>query len=1511
MSVFWFDKFLKLVVSYFQIEMDGPPSKRVRTSSPSTCLVCDPEKCIICQKIDPQCNTTSSENGRKRLKEAAGIRKDMVYERLQVVDQNKFYYHVNNNCYKTYVHKKKLEKIVQHDTCVVSKGASLSRENVTSQGKTRRSMLDSRDPVTKPDDVNIFSKPCVICGNVKHKMDYGKFRISEKNRAEAFLKAATILQDDVFTRTCDLQDANAVLAADLYCHKLCIRNYIRKGEKKLHKSQSSSGEQQETNTPGNECERPANDEMKRCGAQLRETILKQDFHLQDKFCDASELEQEYKEILIPNDVATFFSGLFGLENMQKSLTSDDQEEDSNAHSVLFKKILSLYQIIFYILHNGRKRTPLHMMNSEAIYNSCRSKTLLSSLNKFGLTISYDEILRYHSDMASYVSGTNQNHVPIPSHFKPSQFTLGAFDNFDHEETTISGTGGSHDTVMILMQDKSTDVSSSKPNMSDTSVTHRERQFKQELQCQNLNNYIKTAKKPSLSPQYDVSKELYRMNEKDEQRVRRTDAAWVLARMNISDLDNISCIRESSQEQVMPSWSAFNSLITDEKVVPKIIGFLPVLPYPITKYETVYTALRNFQNVLSQLTQTHLPVTCDEGVYHIAREIIMNDPSEFSDLVLCLGSFHMMKVVMGAIGKYVDGSGAETILAETKVFGKNVVNSVLNGTHYTRSLKGLSMLSECIERLQWAEFFKEKGHEQYINELKFLQGMKDAVSERKRDVSKEYLESFLSTSTTMLDDFHEFRREKMEMSETFTFWDRFIQMVGVLKDLVRADREGNWELHLNSVQAALPLFAGCDRINYLRWASLYLEDMRKLQMDAPEVYENFKSGKFVVKRLEGSFNAVGADMCLEQTINRSQKSAGGIIGSTKRKQFVAQWEIIYHEMLAVTNLQREISGVATARAELIVNHEFNQPATQRSEAMIKDVIVYINKHENPVSVPKEKDYENHLILHNIISQEVMSVEVRNNLLKFDENSNKKYETFRRERFVTKQKSIFDTIHRTNLKTFKSMKFVKSKSKVSEKQCKNKLAEAQKLFDIARVRDYDMKCLLGYDLVESSYLFDEDGLMKKPNKSDLCTELEKHLNKEDYVEQTQWTPINTASIIDVMGGLRRISLSKVKTFGEFCSQFLNVTYGICRYSERIDFVFDTYIDGSVKESERIRRYSCTPIDLNEVNAETQLPVHMDSFWSSATNKEKLQELLRDTIMENPKPDKKVVISSMGHSSDIKSCKVIHNACSTAVPELDLNIEEADVRIIPHALHAVCNGAKRVVLLSNDTDVVVLGLNYWDLLKSHGLREIWIRAGVGNTTRYIPLHVLAERLGRETCKVLVAMHHLTGCDSTSKFGTKASGLKANPHHYLKKFGKDPNEIEFALTEEYLVHVYKSGTSCKTLDELRYYLYHHSKKTILDLPPSSHAIKGHILRAFYGTYMELHCLEKVYLDPRNFGYNTADGILEPERHQILIPDDFPLPCKCISCATNRCICRQNEALCCQYCRCQAYDKGCNNLDS
>ena len=112
---------------------------------------------------------------------------------------------------------------------------------------------------------------------------------------------------------------------------------------------------------------------------------------------------------------------------------------------------------------------------------------------------------------------------------------------------------------------------------------------------------------------------------------------------------------------------------------------------------------------------------------------------------------------------------------------------------------------------------------------------------------------------------------------------------------------------------------------------------------------------------------------------------------------------------------------------------------------------------------------------------------------------------------------------------------------------------------------------------------------------------------------------------------------------------------------------------------------------------------------------------------------------------------------IPELCIDIEEADTQIIPHALYAVEHGIQRLVVLSPDADVFVLF--YWDVLYEKGLYKMWLKAGNGNYTKYIPIHFLASEKGPDLYKAHPAVHTLTGCDHTGKVGTKQAALKANP--------------------------------------------------------------------------------------------------------------------------------------------------------
>ena len=41
---------------------------------------------------------------------------------------------------------------------------------------------------------------------------------------------------------------------------------------------------------------------------------------------------------------------------------------------------------------------------------------------------------------------------------------------------------------------------------------------------------------------------------------------------------------------------------------------------------------------------------------------------------------------------------------------------------------------------------------------------------------------MSTSSRLIDDFNAFRSERCEVSETFAFWDRFVEMVSILRIL---------------------------------------------------------------------------------------------------------------------------------------------------------------------------------------------------------------------------------------------------------------------------------------------------------------------------------------------------------------------------------------------------------------------------------------------------------------------------------------------------------------------------------------------------------------------------------------------------------------------------------------------------------------------------------------------------------------------------------------------------------
>ena len=189
-------------------------------NNPQESIDTDIVKCIFFQ-IDTKKEPTSSEKGRKRILDAVTIRKDIVNKRLTTIGDERFSYHMDNHFYKTYTHQKSFNK---HR--MASSVPRDQAEGCPETSKRSRSLSTARNPAGKK--VDIYTTPCVICGQVKYYGSINKHRICESGRAQHFLEITAFFQDEVCKRTCDIQDIYGVFGSDIYYHPACFSKYIKR-----------------------------------------------------------------------------------------------------------------------------------------------------------------------------------------------------------------------------------------------------------------------------------------------------------------------------------------------------------------------------------------------------------------------------------------------------------------------------------------------------------------------------------------------------------------------------------------------------------------------------------------------------------------------------------------------------------------------------------------------------------------------------------------------------------------------------------------------------------------------------------------------------------------------------------------------------------------------------------------------------------------------------------------------------------------------------------------------------------------------------------------------------------------------------------------------------------------------------------------------------------------------------------------------------------------------------------
>ena len=1539
--------------------------------------------CIICQKTTSDI-LHSKEHGVSKIREAAKIRNDGVADRidkLKITDT--FPYHMTNSCYKNYTHSAKLKQIEATNTVSTSEiEIDLSAEIEAPETSKRQTRSQSTPRAPPNSDIDpVYSMKCVVCGQVSCKRVYEKIRISENDRAQSLLDAAKFMQDEVYTRIADLETTSILIAADIYVHKNCIRNYIRKYDRRLSDNRErgestkislkrtlfnralpsidlllhegkcctlselvnfllgflQQGEELTSDlrtrdvreflevhygdlinlVPNNRVNESyflysssisANvlaqkiknqDIMAEAGKMIREELFNVDFGLKDSFCDETDLKTSWEKTMMPDCLLAFFAALFNIpksklfkqdiNDLNEIISpSDDGQENENDDADIWTQhhksvqLHCLFQILAYSLHNGRVMTPFHSMVGHFLYSSNRSRNELTTFNRVGVSPSYNTVRRGRSLSES-------NNVPIPSHFTRSSFTMGAFDNADYsDKSSLAGTDSKHYASMVLFQDAS-EQPSAKPPVSSTNARSKVASAT-ELPCQVVGPYAKPPVRPSLPANMLLTPENCNIIHLDTEVARNKAAKLEFC---------IHLVRTGlSQKSVL--WTASRVLISKASIPLMRVGFLPVIPKPITNPATVYKALENFENVRKQLDQSVLPVWCDDGVFAPAMEIVLSEPDTFKSIFLMLGPFHWTKVLLRCVGRLFAGSGIDDSLKECEIFGPIVLDSVMNGGHYVRSMTGMLIIEDVIYKLMWEEFWMQK-EKRSFSSIDHALKVKEKFEQKMR--CPDEFEVLLNDIEEIYQAFLAFKAECESRSEVCRFLGVWLKIASIIKNAVAADREGNWDLLVAVVEDSLPVFAQFDCINYMRHGSWYLEKIKVLEISHPEIYRRFSMGQWAVQDRPGWFCGIGCDMKLEQTIQKVSKGPGGhfVAGQSHKERSVAQFELLFHEIVAITNLFQSVtSKQSDNRAECNLGNSFSPTRNALFNNNVIKLMDFIKNRKNPYNINAD------VPLHNIVTQQSFPSNVSQNVLNLMQNGEKVYKAFREERFVEKSIKLSSKITKQKqlLLTYqpKTTEILRKKEETTPKD----LALAQRHIETAKHRGLTIEQILSYDLLPQSPLFEGD-LPAVPNKSLLVTEVEKMVSAFDLSTWQKDSELSTHVVVDFMSKVRQMKMDLFKTLGDLCEHTISSSLKLCPQQLMLHIVFDSYVEQSLKECERIRRTTVSPIDIIGMSPDTLIPQQPEKFWASPLNKQNLQSLVKVVI--NKYNNSTVLLSSVIIEDELQPAKLHSDGKEEEIQALSNSwLEEADDRLIIHVGWAVeYNRCERIIVVSNDTDTFALLLHHLPYLKNNGLNELWQQFGTGEKRRMIPLHDILQNLGEAFTKVILKAHVLTGDDSMSKVGTKKASLSnGDPVQNLSGFAN--NEAltvqEMSQAEEYLVRVWSGTriTSAKTFDLLRLEYYTCYSQGIDGLPPTSSVVKSHIRR---GAFSLRHKCSIIGAE-RNFQQNSAAdngwgvvfGVYLPEKNLRFIPDRLIATCNCGSdCTTRRCKCFKEIMDCVIFC--------------
>ncbi|MCG8047094.1 MAG: hypothetical protein N0E48_15920, partial [Candidatus Thiodiazotropha endolucinida] len=360
----------------------------------------------------------------------------------------------------------------------------------------------------------------------------------------------------------------------------------------------------------------------------------------------------------------------------------------------------------------------------------------------------------------------------------------------------------------------------------------------------------------------------------------------------------------------PEWSGLMQTVHEgEYPGQSSVTFLPMIDMNPSDMSCIFSTLNFICDHAKKYNQTPI-VTFDQPLYWKALMIIHqgNAASFVRSIVLRLGGFHTEMSFLGCIGHLMQGSGLAELL-ET-VYASNAVGHMLNGKAVARALRGHFLVDNALHALLVANIYgvetpfetarqelsKETSTSDLclnVSDIDIPDGTVEASTSESYLTRQEMVKGLKGTFESLVTGTvtpravyaderlnlvcQQLKQKKDDLKQypTAALWIQYMEMIDILRTFITAERTGNWELSLHSLQQMLPYFAAAGHNLYLKSVYVYLQMMNRLQDTNPRVYEAFKSGLHIIRRSDRFWAGLPPDLVIEQVLMRSVKTTGGM------------------------------------------------------------------------------------------------------------------------------------------------------------------------------------------------------------------------------------------------------------------------------------------------------------------------------------------------------------------------------------------------------------------------------------------------------------------------------------------------------------------------------------------------------------------------------------------------------------------------------------------------------------